>query len=100
MDIVKREKKMKNIDPGEIGKQSTSCPVAERNEPDTTIMKIIKELPPAQQEVIRLKFQEGLKYREISRITDKTVSNVGFLIHAALKTIRSRVRQFPQGGAE
>jgi len=38
-----------------------------------------------------LKFQNGLSYREISRITNLSVSNVGVLIHTAIKTMR---RQF------
>jgi len=41
--------------------------------------------------VLRLKFQEGLSYREIAAITDVSVSNVGFLLHTALKTLRGRL---------
>jgi RNA polymerase sigma-70 factor (ECF subfamily) len=44
-----------------------------------------------QQEVVRLKFQSGLSYREISEITDLSVTNVGFLLHTALKKIRERL---------
>ena len=46
---------------------------------------------PAVREVIRLKFQSGFSYREISRISGHSVSNVGFLIHTGLKTIRRRM---------
>jgi len=51
----------------------------------------IAALPDRQQEVLRLKFQEGLSYREIAAITDVSVSNVGFLLHTALKTLRGRL---------
>jgi len=51
----------------------------------------IRTLPDRQQEVLRLKFQEGLSYREIAAITDASVSNVGFLLHTALKTLRGRL---------
>ena len=45
--------------------------------------------PPAnQREVIRLKFQNGFSYQEISRISGHSVSNVGYLIHAGIKTLR------------
>ena len=37
------------------------------------------------------KFLGGLSYKEISRVTELTVSNVGFLIHTGLKTIRESV---------
>jgi len=31
---------------------------------------LIRRLPPNQQEVVRLKFQNGFSYKEIARITD------------------------------
>ena len=59
------------------------------------VLKILDTLPANQQEVLRLKFQGDLSYQEISRVTRLSVSNVGFLIHAGLKTIRERVRTEP-----
>ena len=44
-----------------------------------------------QQEVLRLKFQHGLSYREISGVTELTVSHVGVLIHNGLKALRARL---------
>jgi RNA polymerase sigma-70 factor (ECF subfamily) len=38
-----------------------------------------------------LKFQGGLSYREISRVTGLTVSHVGVLIHTGLKSIRTKL---------
>jgi len=38
--------------------------------------------------VIRLKFQNGFSYKEISRITELSASNVGFLIHTAVQRLR------------
>jgi RNA polymerase sigma-70 factor (ECF subfamily) len=54
------------------------------------VMSILNTLPANQQEVIRLKFQGELSYQEISHITKLSVSNVGFLIHTGLKTIREK----------
>jgi RNA polymerase sigma-70 factor (ECF subfamily) len=51
----------------------------------------VERLPANQQEVIRLKFQSGLSYREISRVTGLTVSHVGVLIHTGLKSIRIKL---------
>ena len=48
-------------------------------------------LPANQQEVIRLKVLDGLSYREISGVTGLSVSNVGFLIHQGIKTIREQL---------
>ena len=57
-----------------------------------TLEELLKKSAANQQEVIRLKFQDDLSYREISRITTLSVSNVGFLIHTGIKTLRQRVR--------
>ena len=52
------------------------------------VLKFVDRLPENQREVIRLKFQSDLSYKEISDITDLSVSNVGFLIHAGIKRLR------------
>ena len=61
-------------------------PVAEMH---AALLKMIGHLPPNQQEVVRLKFQNGFSYREISRITALSVGNVGFLIHTAVARLRT-----------
>jgi RNA polymerase sigma-70 factor (ECF subfamily) len=54
-------------------------------------------LPASQQEVLRLKLQEGLSYAEIGAVTGLTANHVGVLVHLGLKTIRARVPR-PDGG--
>jgi RNA polymerase sigma-70 factor (ECF subfamily) len=60
----------------------------EQAESQAAVLALIGHLPPNQQEVIRLKFQSGFSYKEISRITSLSVSNVGFLIHTAVTRLR------------
>ena len=62
--------------------------VAETNDATSHVLKLLARLPDDQQEAIRLKFQHQMSYREISRITGHSESNVGFLIHRGIKTIR------------
>jgi len=47
-------------------------------------------LPPREREVVRLKFQQGLKYGEIAAVTGLSVSHVGVLIHEAMARLRKR----------
>lgn len=54
------------------------------------LSRIIATLPPRQQEVLQLKFQNDFSYQEIAEITKLSVSNVGVLIHTALKTLRQK----------
>ena len=52
---------------------------------------LLERLPHNQQEVIRLKFQQGLSYKEIAAITELSASNVGYLIHTAVKKLRAEL---------
>ncbi len=49
---------------------------------------MLDQLPDNQQEVVRLKFQNEMTYQEIADVTGLTVTNVGFLLHTALKRLR------------
>lgn len=62
--------------------------VVEHRERHDEVMRFVDRLPENQREVIRLKFQGDLSYKEISEITDLSVSNVGFLIHTGIKRLR------------
>jgi RNA polymerase sigma factor (sigma-70 family) len=70
--------------------------VTERRESVSRALALLGTLPRNQQEVIRLKFQEGLSYKEISGITQLTVSHVGVLIHFGLKSLRARMDLAPR----
>lgn len=58
------------------------------HEDQQRLTRLVGELSPRQQEVLRLRMQAGLSYREIAEITGLTVSNVGFHLHAAVKNLR------------
>lgn len=51
----------------------------------------LDRLTDNQREVIILKFQQGLSYREIQTVTGLTAGNIGFLIHTGLKRLRDIV---------
>lgn len=55
------------------------------------VYAILEGFSENQREVIRLKFQHGMSYREISKITSLSISNVGFLIHTALERVRQKM---------
>lgn len=60
-----------------------------------TLRDAVAALPPREQELVRLKFQADLSYREISAITGLSVSNVGYLLHHALRRLRARMADVP-----
>ena len=64
--------------------------------PDEQIMRMegiglvrlsVESLDDRSRELVRLKFNEGMSYREISAKTGLSVSNVGYILHHALKEI-------------
>ena len=61
-------------------------------ETNSLLLNLLEALPANQQEVIRLKFQNDLKYREIAEITGLSISNVGFQLHAGLKRLRELMK--------
>ncbi|MEM9420291.1 MAG: sigma-70 family RNA polymerase sigma factor, partial [Planctomycetota bacterium] len=55
------------------------------------VLRRLAALPDPQQEVVRLKFQADLSYKQIAEVTGLTVSHVGVLLHQALKTLRQQM---------
>jgi RNA polymerase sigma factor (sigma-70 family) len=68
-------------------------PVAalEREEVRTKVREAIHRLPPRYREVLLLKVEEEKSYREIAEITGLTVTNVGYLLHRAMKELSTRL---------
>lgn len=61
----------------------------ERRQEQTEITLLMEKLNFNEKEVLRLKFQEGFSYKQISEITGHTVSHVGVLIHQGIQKIKS-----------
>jgi RNA polymerase sigma factor (sigma-70 family) len=59
------------------------------------VLALLPSLPASQQEVIRLRFQTGLSYKEISGVTGLTVNHVGVLLHNGLKALRDQLQAAP-----
>ena len=57
------------------------------------LYSLIQELPARQKEVMRLKFQSNLSYKEIAEAVGISISNVGFVVHSALKKLREGMKE-------
>ncbi len=94
-DVRRKERRMRPLTEAAIeSRESPDGPppaAAEGRETTCAVLRVLAGLPDNQQEVIRLRFQNGLSYRKISSVTDLSVSNVGYLIHTAIKTIREKM---------
>ena len=74
----------------DAGTESSPSPdrAAQNREDGDTLAAQLEKLPPRDREIVRLKFQNELSYKEIAEITGLTTGNVGFILHHAVKTLR------------
>jgi RNA polymerase sigma-70 factor (ECF subfamily) len=94
-DVLRKEGRMRRFAEGQAERLTAPDPLPgqalERAEQHAAVLRLIGRLPPNQQEVVRLKFQNGFSYQEISRITELSVTNVGFILHTAIKNLRQQM---------
>ncbi len=95
IDVRRKEKRMKvasdfELDEGNLTGAPSTNPVvaAERTEAVAEVRRRVSKLSDQQQEVIRLKFHGGLKYREIAEVTGLSASHVGVILHAAIGKLK------------
>lgn len=92
LDVLRKDKRIEPLD--DIGWQKLASPEhsasenAENDDEHQDVMRFMDRLSDNQKEVILLKFQQGMSYEEIHRVTGLTSGNIGFLIHAGLKRLR------------
>ena len=93
LKVLRAQDRYIHVDGTEFEGQSSDAPSPaedlERKERIARLMSLLKELTPNQQEVVRLRFQNFHSYQEISEITGLTVGNVGFILNAAMRNLRS-----------
>ena len=97
LNVCRKERQMQYLDEKLIEAREAEQPMPferlEQKETAGFLSRIVATLPPRQQEVLQLKFQNDLSYQQIAEITKTTANNVGVLIHTALKTLRQKYAQ-------
>ncbi len=93
IDVLRKENPMMTSGGEAFEKLNDSAPdpaaAAATKERHEEVLRYLDRLPDNQREVIRLKFQGDLSYKEIAEVTGLSVSNVGFLIHTGIKRLRT-----------
>jgi RNA polymerase sigma-70 factor (ECF subfamily) len=94
LNVCRKERRMMYLDEEAIESRESEQPMPfdqlEQEEAAGFLLRIVATLPPRQQEVIQLKFQNDLSYQQIGAIMKTTANNVGVLLHTALKNLRQR----------
>lgn len=96
LDLQRKERPVQPLMPEQAERVPATEPDpaqhAVRDESETLVSRLLERMPQPQQEVIRLKFQQDLSYRDIARITRLSEGNVGYLIHTGLKDLRQQMQ--------
>lgn len=93
VDLLRKDKRMVPLNREKAPEVADETPTAgeqlERREEENQVLAAFARLNEKQQEVLRLKFQGGLSYAEIARVTGLSVSNVGYIIHTGIQRVRA-----------
>jgi RNA polymerase sigma-70 factor (ECF subfamily) len=96
LDVLRKESRMTQLSDEKVHHCLSPDPsppdAVEQRDSAAQVLELLERLPSSQREAIRLKFQNGFSYREISRISGHSETNVGYLIHVGLKTIRGQLQ--------
>ena len=98
IDVLRKEKPMQTL----TDAQAAILPAPGRSPAEETglresvslLLRKLAQLPANQAECIRLKFQHQMSYREIAAVTALSETNVGYLIHVGIQTLRQQAAQF------
>jgi RNA polymerase sigma-70 factor (ECF subfamily) len=92
-EIQRRERKMESLSELQLNITDSGEPTPydrlEKSEDALRLNKMIEKLPEKHREIVYLKFQSNLSYKEISEVANISVSNVGFILHKAIRQLRN-----------
>lgn len=92
-DVGRRARRLRSLEDGDVNEAPDSGPVKklEQRETLSRVGAALEGLPEREREALRLKLDAGLSYKEIAEVMGLTPSNVGFILHSALKRIQREI---------
>ena len=88
-------RRVQSLDEGEEMRSTepTAAEALEQRGDRERVMRLLDELPERHRELVAMRFAGGLSYKEIASATGLTETNVGFILHTALKTLKKRYQE-------
>ena len=97
VDYIRKESRRRNLHErqSEQADVFAADPEAqqERDEKQALVMLHLNHLKPKEREVLVLRLQEGMSYKEIAKVLKRSEGYVGTLIHTATKKLSQSLRQ-------
>jgi len=98
VDHVRRESRLSTLHEKHAEEQRSQCPDGQHCRPGdddrkALVLQHVRALKPREQQVVLLRLEEGLSYREISEATGRTEGNVGNILHHAVRKLSVRLKR-------
>ena len=100
LDILRKEQRMTSLTIEPPGARPGPAERTETADAAAAVLARLADLPPTQQEAVRLRFLQSFSYREIAGVMGLTESHVGVLLHTAIKTLRQSFAPTPTPEAQ
>jgi len=108
LNMLRKEKRMSHLeelDGVTVQESPAETHHHEQNkcETITSLFELVDTLPNRQRELVLLKFQQDFSYQEISEVTGLTVTNVGYILHQAIRSLKQQWKTLetaPIGGTQ
>jgi len=95
IDLHRKERRMTATDTQQMDQampsQNSPADDVEAHDQQDQLLSLVAALPGQQREVVQLRFQGGLAYKEIAEVTGHSTSHVGVLLHEAIKQLRQQM---------
>ena len=99
LDVRRKDGRMLTMPEGAEAAIASPAPgpaeVASQNEHTERVGAVLASLPQRRRDIFRLKFSDGLSYREISEVTGCSVALVHKEMHRALAALRAQLDDSP-----
>jgi len=97
VDHIRRESRLHSLHDKQAEDPTVTCPDGKNCPPDedrkAMVLSLLGKLHAREQQVVLLRLEEGLSYREISEITGRSEGNVGNILHHAVKKLSASLQQ-------
>lgn len=98
VDHIRRESRLRILHKKQAERHPPSFPALQRRQMEEREMKAftlahLKLLDPAERQIVILRLQEGMTYREIAEITDRSEESVRYTLFRAVRKLSKSLKQ-------
>jgi RNA polymerase sigma-70 factor (ECF subfamily) len=98
VDHIRRESRLRVLHEKQAAEVDKAAPppqgqALDRDARMDLVLTAVGRLKPAEQQVVILRLQEGLSYKEIATVTKRSEGNVGCILHHAVRKVSGSLKK-------